>query len=109
MYTCLYSVAPLFYSYLLQRPTIDSCTTLPITGYYIHAIVTSTNGDVNERVYTSNYIDDMLGGIMGEFSVSYNDSFEQDLQPNANYIFVVNTQNNVSEISRTNTRPSCST
>ena len=98
----------LFYSYTLQRPTIDSCTTLPITGYYIHAIVTNTNGDVNERVYTSNYIDDMLGGIMGEFSVSYNDRFDQNLLPNANYIFVVNTQNNVSEISRTNTRPSCS-
>ena len=73
---------------MLQRPAIDSCTTLTITGYYIHAFVTNTNGDVNERVYTSNYIDDMLGGIMGEFSVSYNDSFEQDLQPNANYIFV---------------------
>ena len=93
---------------MLQRPAIDSCTTLPITGYYIHAIVTNTNGDVNERVYTSNYIDDMLGGITGEFSVSYNDSFDQNLLPNANYIFVVNIQNNISEISRTNTRPSCS-
>ena len=50
----------------------------------------------------------MLGGIKGEFSVSYNDSFEQDLHPNANYIFVVNTQNDVSEISGTNSRPSCS-
>ena len=52
----------------------------------------------------------MLGGIMGEFSVSYNTSFEQDLEPNANYIFIVNTQSNVLEISRTNrtdTRPSC--
>ena len=49
----------------------------------------------------------MLGGTMGEFSVSYNASFEQDLEPNANYIFIVNTQNNVLEISRTDTRPSC--
>ena len=52
----------------------------------------------------------MLGGIVGEFSVSYNASFEQDLQPNANYVFIVNTQNNFLEISRTNrtdTRPSC--
>ena len=49
----------------------------------------------------------MLGGTMGEFSVSYNTSFEQDLEPNANYIFIVNTQNNVLEISRTDTRPSC--
>ena len=93
---------------MLQRPTIDLCTTLPITGYYIHAIVTNTYADVNERVYRSNYIDDMLGGIMGEFSVSYNDSFDQNLLPNVNYIFVINTQNNVSEMSRTNARLSCS-
>ena len=90
---------------MLQRPAIDSCTTLPITGYYIHAIVTTTNGNVNEKVYTSSYIDDMFGG---EFSVSYNDSFKQDLHPSANYIFVVNTQNDVSEISRTNLMPFCS-
>ena len=47
---------------------------------------------------------------MGEFSVSYNASFEQQLQPNANYIFIVRTQNNITEISRANnadTRPSC--
>ena len=96
--------------FLLQRPTIDPCTTLPITGYYIHAIVTSRNEDTNERIYTSNYIDDMLGGSMGEFSVSYNASFEQQLQPNANYIFIVSTQNNITETLRTNntdTRPSC--
>ena len=92
--------------YLLQRPTIDQCTTLPITGYYIHAIVTSRNEDVNERIYTSKYIDDMLGGTMGEFSVSYSARFEQDLEPNANYIFVVNTENNVLEIPRIESRPS---
>ena len=49
---------------------------------------------------------------MGEFSVSYNASFEQQLQPNANYIFIVRTQKNITETktSRTNntdTRPSC--
>ena len=99
----------MFY-FILQRPTIDPCTTLAITGYFIHTIVTSRNEDPNERIYTSKYIDDMLGGTMGEFSVSYNASFEQDLEPNANYIFIVNTQNNVLEISRTNrtdTRLSC--
>ena len=88
-----------FFCFVLQRPTIDPCTTLPITGYFIHAIVTHRNA--NERIYTSKYVDDMLGGIMGEFSVSYNASFEQDLEPNANYIFIVNTQSNVLEISRT--------
>ena len=45
---------------------------------------------------------------MGEFSVSYNASFEQDLQPNANYVFIVNTQNDIIEISRSDARSSCS-
>ena len=49
----------------------------------------------------------MLGGSMGEFSVSYNASFEQQLQPNANYIFNVSTQNNITETNDTDTRPSC--
>ena len=52
----------------------------------------------------------MLGGIVGEFSVSYNASFEQDLQPYANYVFIMNTQNiflEISRINRTDTRPSC--
>ena len=91
----------------LQRPPIDPCTTLPITGYYIHAIVTNVNGDANERIYTSNHIDDTMGDGMGRLSVSYNDSFDQELEPNANYAFVVNTQNNIIEIPRTGTRPSC--
>ena len=92
---------------VLQRPPIDPCTTLPITGYYIHAIVTNVNGDANERIYTSNHIDDTMGDGMGRFSVSYNDSFDQELEPNANYAFVVNTQNNIIEIPRTGTCPSC--
>ena len=92
----------------LQRPpTTSPCTTLPITGYYIHAIVTNSNGDANERIYTSNRIDDTMGDGMGRFSVSYNDSFDQELEPNANYAFVVNTQNNIIEIPRTGTCPSC--
>ena len=48
-----------------------------------------------------------MGDGMGRFSVSYNDSFDQELEPNANYAFVVNTQNNIIEISRTGTCPSC--
>ena len=44
---------------------------------------------------------------MGRFSVSYNDSFDQELEPNANYAFVVNTQSDIIEISRTGTHPSC--
>ena len=92
----------------LQRPPITSpCTTLPITGYYIHAIVTNVNGDANERIYTSNHIDDTMGDGMSRFSVSYNDSFDQELEPNANYAFVVSTQNNIIEIPRTGTCPSC--
>ena len=105
MLIIIYACSIHFFCFVLQRPTIDPCTTLPITGYFIHAIVTRRNA--NERIYTSKYVDDMLGGTMGEFSVSYNASFEQDLEPNANYIFIVNTQNNVLEISRTDTRSSC--
>ena len=85
----------------LQRPSIaDPCTTLPINGYYIHAIVITGNENSNERIYTSNHIDDNLGGTMGRFSVSYNDSFIQDLQPNAIYLFTVSTQSDVIEIGR---------
>ena len=91
----------------LQRPPIDPCTTLPITGYYIHAIVINGNDDTNERIYTSNRIDDTMGDSMGRFSVSYNDSFDQELEPNANYAFVVNTQNIIIELPRTDTSPSC--
>ena len=92
-----------------QRPPItDPCTTLPITGYYIHAIVTNSNGDANERIYISNYIDDSLADSMGRFNVSYNDSFDQELEPNANYTIAVNIQNNIIEIPRTGTSPSCS-
>ena len=98
------------YSFLcnfLQRPGIDPCTTLPITGYYIHAIVTNNNGDDNERIYTSNHIDNSLADSMGRFSVSYNNSFDQELEPNAVYAFIVNTQDDITEITKTGTRPSC--
>ena len=101
------TIIRILHNMFLQRPIIDPCTTLPISGYYIHAIVTNVNGDANERIYTSNHIDDTMGDGMGRFSVSYNDSFDQELEPNANYAFVVNTQNNIIEIPRTGTGPSC--
>ena len=101
------TIIRILHNMFLQRPIIDPCTTLPISGYYIHAIVTNVNGDANERIYTSNHIDDTMGDGMGRFSVSYNDSFDQELEPNAIYAFVVNTQNNIIEISRTGTCPSC--
>ena len=93
--------------FLQRLPITSPCTTLPITGYYIHAIVTNVNGDANERIYTSNHIDDTMGDGMGRLSVSYNDSFDQELEPNTNYAFVVNTQNNIIEIPRTGTCLSC--
>ena len=99
-------VCTTFYA-TLQRPVIDPCTTLPVTGYYIHAIVTNSNGDDNERIYTSNHIDDSLADSMGRFSVSYNDNFDQELEPNAVYAFIVDTQDDISEIPRTDTCPSC--
>ena len=45
---------------------------------------------------------------MGRFSVSYNDNFDQELEPNANYAFIVNTQSDIRDkIPRTGTCPSC--
>ena len=44
-------------------------------------------------MYTSKRIDDLVGGTMGRFNVSYRDSFDVHLEPNANYVFNVSTQN----------------
>ena len=94
--------------YVLQKPSvIDPCTTLPFTGYYIYATVTNSSGDA--KIYRSNHIDDRLGGTVGRFNVTYNDTFDQELEPNANYDFVVNTQDNTIVIPRTNTNPSSGT
>ena len=67
---------------------IDPCTTLPITGYVIVATVIYNNGSV--RIYRSSFIDDTVNGTMGRFRVSYNDSFNETLQPNAKYLFAIN-------------------
>ena len=74
---------------------------------YIHTVVTNRNKNSNEIIYTSYRIDDNLGGTMSRFRVSYNDSFIQDLQPNAIYLFTVSTQNDAIEIARPNAPPSC--
>ena len=83
---------------ILQRPDINLCTTLPFSGYYIHAI----SGDAT---YTSHFIDDNLGRAIGRFSVTYNNSFDQELEPNAVYAFTVHTQSNI-EIPKADTPPS---
>ena len=41
-------------------------------------------------IYSSNFINDILGGVEGRFSVYYHDSFDVELEPNANYVFTVN-------------------
>ena len=46
--------------------------------------------DGSQIIYSSNFINDTLGGIEGRFSVSYHDSFNVELEPNANYDFTVN-------------------
>ena len=46
--------------------------------------------DGRQIIYSSNFINDTLGGIEGRFSVSYRNSFDVELEPNANYIFTVN-------------------
>ena len=40
--------------------------------------------------YVSNNIMDTSGDSMGRFNVSYNDSFDEELVPNATYVFAVN-------------------
>lgn len=40
-------------------------------------------------MYSSSFINDTLGDSMGRFSVSYSDSFDVKLEPNANYTFAV--------------------
>ena len=40
--------------------------------------------------YVSNNIMDTSGDSMGRFIVSYNDSFDEELVPNATYVFVIN-------------------
>ena len=40
-------------------------------------------------MYSSSFINDTLGDSMGRFSVSYSDSFDVKLEPNANYILAV--------------------
>ena len=82
----------LFVNIFLQRPVInDSCTTLPVSLYTINASVTFMNG--SQTNYVSNNIVDTSGDSMGRFNVSYNDSFDEALVPNATYVFTVNSDN----------------
>ena len=69
----------------------DSCTTLPITLYTINASVIFMNG--SQIFYVSNNIMDTSGDSMGRFNVSYKDSFNEELVPNATYSFTVNSDN----------------
>ena len=43
----------------------------------------------SQIIYSSNFINDTLGGSMDRFSVSYRNSFDKELEPNANYMFTV--------------------
>ena len=74
-------------SFILQRPVIDPCTTLPVTGYVIQAVVIYINGSV--RFYMSNFINDTSERV----SVSYNESFNETLEPNVKYVFTINSTN----------------
>ena len=68
----------------------DSCTTLPVSLYTINASVTFMNG--SQTNYVSNNIMDTSGDSMGRFNVSYNDSFDDKLVPNATYVFAINSE-----------------
>ena len=69
----------------------DPCTILPVSVYRINASVTFMNG--SQTNYVSNNIMDTSGDSMGRFNVSYNDSFDEELMPNAAYNFTVNSDN----------------
>ena len=76
----------------LQRPVInDLCTTLPVSLYTINASVIFMNE--SQANYVSNNIMDTSGDSMGTFNVSYNDSFDEELVPNATYCFTVISDN----------------
>ena len=66
----------------------DPCTTLPVSLYTINTSVTFMNG--SQTNYVSNNIMDTSGDSVGRFNVSYNDSFDEELVPNATYVFAVN-------------------
>ena len=66
----------------------DPCTTLPVSLYTINASVIFMNG--SQTNYVSNNIMDSSGDSMGRFNVSYNDSFDEKLVPNATYVFTIN-------------------
>ena len=73
----------------IQRPVIDDpCTTLPVSLYTINTSVAFMNG--SQTNYVSNNIMDTSGDSMGRFNVSYNDSFNEELVPNATYLFAIN-------------------
>ena len=73
----------------LQRPVInDPCPTLPFSLYIINASVVFMNG--SQTNYVSNNIMDTSGDSMGRFNVSYNYSFDEELVPNAIYVFAIN-------------------
>ena len=66
----------------------DPCTTLPVSLYTINTSVAFMNG--SQTNYVSNNIMDTSGDSMGRFNVSYNDSFDEELVPNATYVFAIN-------------------
>ena len=79
------------YNIFLQRPVIDDpCTTLPVSRYRINTFVTFMNG--SQANYVSNNIMDTSGDSMGRFIVSYNDNFDEELVPNATYVFAINSE-----------------
>ena len=71
----------------LQRPMINPCTTLPITGYHIDITVIFMNGSLDN--YMSHFINDISGDSMGRFNVNYNEIFNERLEPNSVYVLTV--------------------
>ena len=60
---------------------INPCTTLPILGYVINITCMFTDG--SQKNYTSNFINDTLGGDMGVFNFNYSQLFNETLERNS--------------------------
>ena len=65
----------------------NSCTTLPILGYYIN--ITFMNGTNRNYTYTSRFVNATEGDSMGMFTFYYSQLFEEMLLPNTRYVLTV--------------------
>ena len=74
---------------------INSCTTLPITGYHIYINITFMNG--SQANCTSSFISDTRNNSMGRFNMNYSEIFNKPLEPNSLYVLTLIPRSNPSK------------